>query len=235
LITSKSEKKKTGDTRLDLALHELQKSMVNGSNDPSLLADVLELAREVANYRGQGRQWASTTLSQLFSYLTTQRVQDLWECKTIFNSFADARKAVPSAAASWDALEKLAGRAQACIQGPPSRSRHTSQLRMEAWRQLGKICKIVGDPANLALALEIAANPRRHPDEREAAIGFLPRFWVEDDPDEASSKLLRDLETNPPNRTFLITVLQAQIDLGLNDEFGALFAAENWDDANEEE
>lgn len=48
-------------------------------------------------------------------------------------------------------------------------------------------------------------------------------------------ELLTTLEKKPPSRYFLISVLQAQIWLGLNDNLGAMFAADDWDDANEEE
>jgi hypothetical protein len=58
----------------------------------------------------------------------------------------------------------------------------------------------------------------------------LVSYWGSDDPDEATATLLHKLEENPPDRTFLLTVLRAQIELGLNDEFGALFAVEDRDD-----
>lgn len=70
--------------------------------------------------------------------------------------------------------------------------------------------------------------------EREGAIQFLAAYWNEDDPDKATAELLADLEKEPANRGFLVTVLQTQIELGLNDEFGALCAVDDWDDAEEE-
>jgi len=101
--------------------------------------------------------------------------------------------------------------------------------------QLGEISGAVRDPATLALALEIAANPRLADDERENSVNFLPEFWGDDDPDDATRSLLATLKKQPPNRDFLFSVLQAQIGLGLNDNLGAMFAADDWDDANEEE
>lgn len=162
-------------------------------------------------------------------------LEDLPDFDSLFSSFAEARNAIPSASATWDTLEKLNARALACIQGPPSRSRHTNRLRADAWMQLGGICGTVRDPATLALALEIAANPRLTDDERENAVKFLPKFWGGDDPDEATCTLLATLEKKPPNRDFLISVLHAQNEFGLKDEFGAMFAADDWDDADEEE
>lgn len=41
---------------------------------------------------------------------------------------------------------------------------------------------------------------------------------------------IRELINSPPD-----TKDQAQIQLGLNDKFGAICAADDWDDANEEE
>lgn len=38
----------------------------------------------------------------------------------------------------------------------------------------------------------------------------------------------------PPNRSFLVSVLQAQIELGLNNELGALRDVDDWDDAEDE-
>ena len=72
-------------------------------------------------------------------------------------------------------------------------------------------------------------------EERQAAVEFLPMFWGGDDPNEATATLLWGLEKERADRTFLVTVLQAQIEMGLNDEFGALVAVDEWDDANEEE
>ena len=77
--------------------------------------------------------------------------------------------------------------------------------------------------------------PKLKDKERESAVNFLPEFWGDDEPDEATTTLLIALENDPPNRDFLISVLQAQIQLGLSNNLGAMVATDNWDDANEEE
>jgi len=235
MITRKSKKNNPRDNRLSFALDDLCRCTREVIDDPELLTEALALAGEVASYRGQGHQWADRDMSRFFGYLIMLLLQDLLDCETPSDLFADVLKVNPSAAACRDALGKLAGRALACIQGPPSRSRHTSALRAQAWRQLGEICRVRRDPSDLALALGVAANPRMALEEREAAVEFLPAFWAGDDPDEASVKLLRNLERNPPSRDFLIAVLRAEVDLGLIDEFGAMFAAEDWEEGNEEE
>ena len=79
----------------------------------------------------------------------------------------------------------------------------------------------------------MAADTRAATYERQAAIGFLVEYWESDDPDEATATLLRKLEKEPPDCTFLVTVLQAQIDLGLNNEFGDLAAVDDLEDAEE--
>ncbi|HQZ28746.1 MAG: hypothetical protein KBF76_11650 [Verrucomicrobiales bacterium] len=85
----------------------------------------------------------------------------------------------------------------------------------------------------MTLALEIAADKRRHDEEREGAIRFLADYWADEDPDKATIDLLESLRMKPTNRSFLVTVLQAHIELGLNDEMGALFDVGEWDDAED--
>jgi hypothetical protein len=235
LISSPPDKKSSNDNSLFFTIHHLSQRWEEIARNPSLLTDVLEVAEGISKFRGKGSQNAARGISQLFCYLVTQLVERLPEFDTVFSSFAEARSAIPSASATWDMLEKLTARALACIQGPPSRSHHTNRLRADAWMQLGEVCGTVRDPATLALALEIAANLRLAEDERENAVNFLPEFWGDADSDEATRSLLATLEKKPPSRDFLISVLQAQIDLGLNDSFGALCATDDWDDANEEE
>ena len=89
-------------------------------------------------------------------------------------------------------------------------------------------------PEFLAYALETAADLRSPEVEREGAIQFMVDYWGEEDPDEATAALLGQLGADPPSRCFLVTVLQAQIELGLNDEIGAIFAVDAWDDAEDE-
>jgi len=235
LISSPPDKKASDGNSLFFPIHHLGTRWEELVKDPSLMTEVLEVAEEILKFRGKGSQGGARHISQLFGLLVMRLVECLPEFDTTFGSFAEARNAIPSASATWDALEKFAARASACIQGPPSRSRHTDRLRSDAWMQLGTICGAVSDPTALALALEIAANPRLTANERENAVNFLPEFWGDDEPDESTKNLLTSLENEPPSRAFLITVLQAQIQLGLNDNLGAMFAADDWDDADEEE
>lgn len=99
---------------------------------------------------------------------------------------------------------------------------------------LGELFHFCRRPAHLALALETAADKRRPDGEREGAIQFLPAYWAYEDPDKATADLLEDLRKNPPNRDFLVTVLQARIELGLDEAMTALFDAEDWDDAEDD-
>jgi hypothetical protein len=99
---------------------------------------------------------------------------------------------------------------------------------------LGELFHFCRRPAHLPLALETAADKRRLEVEREGAIQFLAAYWADEDPDKATIDLLEDLRKNPPNRDFLVTVLQARIELGLDDEMTALFDVEDWDDAEDE-
>jgi len=150
-------------------------------------------------------------------------------------SIAAARDADPSAKGTWEALERLAARAAGCIGGPASRSQHTDRLRMDAWTQLSMICEVVREPAHLELALETAADGKISSDVRSCAINFIPEYWVGDEPDEATVTLLTTLKAAPSTRGLLVSVLQAQIDLGLSNEFAALAAVGDWDDDEDEE
>jgi hypothetical protein len=96
------------------------------------------------------------------------------------------------------------------------------------------ICEAVREPAHLELALETAGDAKISSDVRSCAVDFIPEYRGEIDPDEATVKLLSALLTAPSSRELLVSVLQAQIDLGLSNEFAALDAVGNWDDDEEE-
>lgn len=119
------------------------------------------------------------------------------------------------------------------MQGSKVRSRLAAGLRALAWKALGHIADVLRRPAHLPHALEVAGNSQASAEERDGAIRYLVAYWAEEEPDEPTVSLLKVLEKDPPTRDFLITVLQAQIDLGLNNEFGALASAEDWDDEND--
>jgi hypothetical protein len=232
-----TKKKPTGQEKqsLSLAIIRLGQGSQQILGDNELLTDILLLVGEVIAYRGRGNQYAASNISQLLSYMLGELVAELPEFETVFGAFADARKAVPSAASSWDALEKFAMRAESFARGPLARSLHVCALRGEAWYQLGLIAKIVRVPEYLALALDVARKQRAPDSERRAAIEFLPDYWGCDEPDQQTVDLLRALEEKPPSRSCLVGILQIQINFGLNDEFGALFAVDNWDDNNPQE
>ena len=116
----------------------------------------------------------------------------------------------------------------------PTREPWVNRCGRSTRETLARISEVLRRPEHLAHALKVAADTRASTDERQAAIGFLISYWGSDDPDEVTATLLWQLERNPPDRTFLVTVLQAQIDLGLNDEFGALASVDDWEDAEEE-
>lgn len=53
----------------------------------------------------------------------------------------------------------------------------------------------------LAFSLRVAADLRAPSEERQAAVEFLPIFWVGDDPDESTAALLNKLEEERAGRT----------------------------------
>ena len=217
---------------LSQACYNLQRQAKQIIEDPNLLDEVLQFAREISAFRGRGSQMIANDISRLFSSVIREAMERLLDVKCAFSSFHEARIMVPSREAIWSVLEKTAGRATSCIQGPPSRSGHVSFLRAQGWRQLAAISEVVRELGWLELALQTAGNKKLRPDEREAAIEFLREFWNGDTPDAATESLLGDLEKDPPTRSFLVSVMQAQIDMGLSSEFAALNAVDRWDDAD---
>jgi len=206
------------DLSLYLLIDNLFRKPVGIIDDLDTLTAILALAPEIEAYRGKG--------SQLVCRGFYQRLSGL-----VFH----AQLNPPSGGARDACLEALGSHLFQRVQGPPVRSELAARLRSVAWFALGELSGIQRNPEHLAHALKTAANPRASEVEHEAAIQFLGPYWGGDDPDEATADLLFSMEKNPANRDLLVTILQTQIDLGLNDGFGALCAVDDWDDADEEE
>ena len=202
--------------------------------DAETLDAVLAFAPEIEAFRGQGSQMAASEFSRSISYLVFRMKERLPLSASTPERFMKEEEIPPSAKDVLDCFEKHAAHAYARTMGKPVRSQHAGHLRATAWETLARISEVLHRPEHLAHALKVAADTRASTDERQAAIGFLISYWGSDDPDEVTATLLWQLERNPPDRTFLVTVLQAQIDLGLNDEFGALASVDDWEDAEEE-
>lgn len=139
---------------IDFAIYNLRRRAGQIVGDSKLLADVLALGEEITRFRGKGCQIGAENMSQLFGTLVRKIAEKLPECDSPFISFSDAREAHPSLATSWDALANLYLRARACVEGPPSRSRHVATLRAEAHYQLGQIAHFVHDCNILGPAFE---------------------------------------------------------------------------------
>lgn len=213
--------KKAADLELYLLIDKLFRKPAGIVSDAESLDAVLALAPEIEAYRGKGSQLAAKEFHQRLTGL-------------IFHA-----KMNPPGPENRDGVipwfDKLGGHFFQRVQGPPVRSQHAGRLRAIAWFALGELSAFGRQPAHLAHALKTAADPRGADVEREGAIQFLAAYWGEDGPDDATAELLDDLEKNPANRDLLVTVLQTQIDLGLKDGFDALFAVDDWDDAEVEE
>ncbi len=182
--------------------------------DADRLEALLALAPEIEAYRGKGSQILQREFSRALGAL-------------LFYG-----EGATGTSSGW--AEKLSDHFFARVQGPPGRSRHGGGIRAEAWSALGELDFYHRRPELLSLALETAADKRRPDAERLGAVEFLTVHWAEEDPDKATVDLLDTLVENPPNRSFLVTVLQARIDLGLSDEMEALFEVEDWDDEEDE-
>ena len=215
------------------AISQLRSKRVNILEDEGLLDDVLLLNKQVAAYRGKGSQAAIRSFSNLFDDLAFEAVCRVATIGTCFPSFAQARQDEPTHAATWSALEKIAIRALECIQSPPSRSRLSSGLKKDAWSHLGCISAAVCDPAWIDLALTQAGSKNLPDSDREATLDFLQEAW-NDTLDENTEEKLLNLQEDPPSRSFLVGVMSLLVELDLSNEFAAMDALDNWDDAHDE-
>jgi hypothetical protein len=202
--------------------------------DAESLDAVLALAPQIEAYRGKGSQILQRAFTESLGDLLIQA-----RPKTISLSqpelFPPDREVPDSGGAAPEWAERLSDHFFSRVQGKPARTGHAAGMRAGAWLALGELSRYLRRPDHLSLALATAAATRNSVGEREGAVQFLVDYWAEEEPDEATVALLEGLCENPPNRGFLVTVLQAQIDLGLNDELGALMEVEGWDEEYEEE
>lgn len=221
------------DFELYSSINKLFRLSAEIVGDTETLDAVLAFAPEIEAFRGKGSQMAASEFSRSIGALVYEVKERLPLSESTPDQFMKEEEIPSSAKDVVDCLEKLAAHAFARTVGAPVRSRHAGQLRAAAWETLARISEVLRRPEHLAHALKVAADTRASTGERQAAIGFLVEYWEIDDPDEATATLMRELQEKPPDRTFLVTVLQAQIELGLNNEFGALAAVDDWDDAEE--
>lgn len=203
-------------------------------DDESLLDEVLLLNKQVAAYRGKGGQSAVRSFSNLFEDLAFEAVCRVATTRKCFPSFAQARQNEPTQAATWSTLEKIAFRALEYIESPPSKSRLSSGLKKDAWSHLGCISAAVCDPAWIDLALTLAGDKNHPTPDREATLNFLQEAWNDTLDENAEAKLL-NLQADPPSRSFLVGVMSLLIELELSNEFAAMDALDDWDDAHDEE
>ena len=195
---------------------------------------LLAFAPEIEAFRGKGSQMAAHRFARLISHLIYPLTERLRPSESTPDLFIKEAGVPSSAQDVIDCLATLAAHAFSRTQGPPVRSRHAGELRALAWESLKDISEVLRRPEHLAHSCKVAADKRASIVERIAAVEFLSEYWGNEDPDEPTANLLLELEKDSPDRSFLVTVLQAQIDLGLGDELGALLAVEDWDE-NEEE
>jgi hypothetical protein len=203
-------------------------------DDAETLDAVLTLAPEIDAYRGKGSQVMYRDFNARIGGLVFHARLEASEPPPSADLFSETTDLPGPAAEEPYWVAKLSDYFFPRVQGKPVRSQLAGRVRSEAWAALGDLCDFRRLPDHLSQALKTAADERRSDEEREGAIQFLVSYWADEDPDEATVGLLEKLRKNPPNRSFLVSVLQAQIELGLNDEFGALCDVDDWDDAEDE-
>lgn len=223
------------DRGLHLLIHKLFENPDKIVSDAETLDAILALAVEFEAYRGKGSQYGIKEFYQRLSGLYYHAPIDPPEPEKRDGKFPAEVTGPPSPASAIPWFEKLSGYFFQRVQGPPVRSQRAGYLRRMAWDSLGDLSGLARHPEHLAHAHKVAADTRAAEEEREGAVMFMSEYWAGEEPDQATAELLWKLEKNPPSRGFLVTVLQAQIELDLNNEFGALVAVDDWDDAEEEE
>ncbi len=197
------------------------------------LQAVLAFAPEIEAFRGKGSQYSINVFSRRLYYLVYEILERLPLSETEPEFFIRENEIPQTSQDVAACLEALAIHAFQRVQGPKVRSRQAAELRVLAWDALSHIADVLRRPEHLAHALAVGGNKQASVEERDAAVQYLAAYYADEDPDEATVSLLKALKEDPPNRELLVTVLQAQIDLGLGNEWGALSATEDWDDAHE--
>lgn len=109
---------------------------------------------------------------------------------------------------------------------------HTSLLKADAWERLARCWRLTHDPEIVPLAIKTATDRRAGFPERNAADALLSQTGSEDGATPEVEAALESLVADPPDRDTLVSALQAQIELGLDGELGALFAVEHWEDVH---
>ena len=199
------------------------------------LQAVLAFAPEIEAFHGKESQFASYEFSRSVKSLAYELLGQLPPSQIDPDYLAQESEKPPSSEDIFISLEVLAHHAFERVQGPKTRSSHSAELRGIAWETLALIARVLRRPAHLAHALAVTMNNRASEEERDGAIRYLLAYWEDEEPDEKTVLAFQTLEEDPPSREFLVSVLQAQIDLGLSNEFAALAATGDWDDAHEDD
>jgi hypothetical protein len=222
---------------LSFAISHLFRQSEKIVGDVETLRVVLAAAAEVEAFRGKGSKSAASLFSRGVAWLVYQTKDRLPRSSITPDLFPQEEelREISKDTNVLECLEALAAHAFARIQGPPVRSRHAGELRAMAWGALGDIADTLRRPEFLAHALKVAADKRASTEERIAVVEFLSEYWGGDVPDQATASLLQELKDSPPDRDFLVAVMQARIELGLDEELGALSAVEDWDEARGED
>jgi hypothetical protein len=218
---------------LSTAVRSLFENSGEIAGDTETLRAVLAFAPEIEAFRGKGSQDVTDLFSRSLYSLVYDFLGRLPASEIHPDFFPRESESPPGSEDVFKSLEALGNHAFERVQGSKVRSRLAAGLRSLAWGALCHIADVLRRPAHLAHALEVAGNSQASTEERDGAVQYLVAYWADEEPDEPTVSLLNALEKDPPTRDFLITVLQAQIDLGLNNEFGALASAENWDEEND--
>lgn len=220
---------------LELAVHRLFQKDDRLVANAETIGEVLALAPEVEAYRGKGSQSTASEFALRTAGLARRLRTRLPRSEKNPGLFPKEDEVPEDAEDVRKCLDLLIEHFSERVRGPRVRSRHAAYLRALAWQGLEWTTEFCRRPEHLAHALEVAADLQASDEERGAAVQFLAAYWywADDEPDEATVELLRELESEPGSHRMLVRVMKAQIDLGMNDGIGVMFAMEDWEDRQE--
>jgi hypothetical protein len=151
-------------------------------SDSENLAATLELAREIAAFRGKGCQIAARDFAEILSFLTNKLVS-----RNLPTPNGDKNESTPVEPRDDSLpegeramLEMLAAYAFERLRGPRARSFHAGALRAKAWRMLfcvARFPQIRLHPDCLHLARKVVAETRATGCEQQAAMDFEDKCW----------------------------------------------------------
>ena len=177
----------------------------------------IRFVEEVENYSGKNSQKVHNSWQNLFRSI---------DC---YIEIGDD-EALPEEISS--SLQKLAKFYLMRVVGKPARTKKLADRREVLWDTLAQISLYEMKAEILKEALSVFGNEKCRVEERYGALLCVLTHWEKGD--EKTTKLINQVRKNPPNEDFLMSILDAEVDLGLLDPMAAMVELEDYREANDE-